>query len=182
IRRDLFVALGGFDQAETGARDIELGYRLMLRHANVKLDPQLQVKHLKRWTLKNLLTTDFRVRAIPLASLWLNYGYLPKDLNFGISQRVALVMAIALVVTAPLSISRPELLWVVALCLAGAIWVNRDLYRLFLRRGGLRLMVGGFFLQELYYLYGLAGIAVGVALHLLGGPDFVRRISKTMPS
>jgi hypothetical protein len=49
-----------------------------------------------------------------------------------------------------------------------ALLVNRRLFGLFWRKGGLRLLVVGFVLQQLYYLYAGVGCAIGVLLHLTG--------------
>jgi hypothetical protein len=43
---------------------------------------------------------------------------------------------------------------------------------LLFRRGGVRLAVGGFFLQQLYYLYSVFGLAMGSAIY------FVRSFSR----
>ena len=62
IRRDLFLAAGGFDNEQRAIEDVELGYRLITRGVRIVLDPELQVKHLKKWTLRSLVTTLFRSR------------------------------------------------------------------------------------------------------------------------
>ena len=46
--------------------------------------------------------------------------------------------------------------------------LNRDLFRLLYAKGGPRLAVGGFFLQQLYYLYSLLGLALGIAIYFAG--------------
>jgi len=43
--------VGGFDERRFGIEDVELGYRMTARGFRIVLDPGLQVKHLKRWTL-----------------------------------------------------------------------------------------------------------------------------------
>ncbi|HYW20665.1 MAG TPA: glycosyltransferase [Nodularia sp. (in: cyanobacteria)] len=53
IRRDIFLAIGGFDASyrRPCVEDIELGYRLKAAGYKIRLDKALQVKHLKRWEL-----------------------------------------------------------------------------------------------------------------------------------
>ncbi len=58
VRRETFFAAGGFDEQRFWIEDIELGYRMTARGVRIVLDPGLQVKHLKRWTLGSLVTTD----------------------------------------------------------------------------------------------------------------------------
>src|SRR6202011_2360901 len=65
IRRECFMAVGGFDENRFTIEDVELGYRLIENGVRIVLDPELQVKHLKRWTLHSMLVTDVTLRAIP---------------------------------------------------------------------------------------------------------------------
>ena len=57
---------------------------------------------------------------------------------------------------------------------SAALWLNRDLYRLFLRRGGPWFAVKGFLLQQFYYLYSLFSLAAGVTIYL--GRSFTRQV------
>ncbi len=68
IRRESLLAVGGFNDQRQGITDVELGYRLAARGIRVRLAPDIQVKHHKRWTLPGLLRTEFKVRAIPWTS------------------------------------------------------------------------------------------------------------------
>src|SRR5208283_2660754 len=146
--------------------DVELGYRLAARGVRIVLDPELQVKHLKKWTLISLVRTDVIVRAIPWTLLWLKHRRLPSDLNFAADQRAAAMVALALAIAIPLAIFRYQAWLAVLLLLTAALWLNRDLYRLFFRRGGVWFAINGFLLQQFYYLYSLFGVAVGVAIYV----------------
>jgi len=165
IRRELFVAVGGFDEQRRLLEDVELGYRLTARGARIRLEPGLQVKHLKHWTLALLLRTDVTRRAIPWVTLWLDYRHLPKDLNFDVGQRLAACLALSMGPLALAAIFNQRMLIALLPGLAAAAWINRGLYRLFWRRGGIKLMVAGFLLQQFYYLYSVAGLVAGVAVH-----------------
>jgi GT2 family glycosyltransferase len=166
IRREHFEAAGGFNERryrQPSIEDLELGQRLLERGARIVADPGLQVKHLKRWTFASLLVTDVRRRAIPWTQLIMERRRWPADLNLARDQLVAAGIALALLGTAPF-LARPvvQVAWLGLL--ASAIVVNRDLYRLFARRGGLRLALAGFALQQLYYLYATAGFGAGLGL------------------
>lgn len=132
----------------------------------IVLDTGLQVKHLKRWTLRSLVITDVWGRAIPWTLLRLEGRRLPADLNFSIDQRIAAVVAIAIAVATSAAIFEYRIWVVVAALMAVAIRLNRDLYRLLYRRGGLRLSINGFLLQQLYYLYSVLGVGAGIAIYL----------------
>lgn len=102
IRRELFLEMKGFDESyeRPCIEDIELGYRLMMQDRKVMLDPDLQVKHLKRWTFWGLIKTDIFDRGIPWTELILRDRCMPDDLNIQISQRVSVAVMFLLVALA----------------------------------------------------------------------------------
>ncbi|MEY2544652.1 MAG: hypothetical protein QOE81_2113, partial [Verrucomicrobiota bacterium] len=67
IRREVFLKSGGFDPSydRPSIEDIELGYRLKAASQKIRLLPDLQVKHLKRWNAYSLIGTDVFDRATP---------------------------------------------------------------------------------------------------------------------
>jgi GT2 family glycosyltransferase len=168
VRRECFFAAGGFDERRfklPSIEDVELGYRLRDQGVRIILDPGLQVKHLKRWTLSSLVATDVTRRAIPWTLLWMERRALQKGLNFSYAQRIAAMVSVALVLAIGSAIINPRI-WVMVAALLGAAWyLNRGLFGLLLAKGGLRLSLSGFFLQQLYYLYSLFGLAVGTAAY-----------------
>lgn len=180
IRRDLFMAVGGFDEKRfllPSIEDVELGWRLAERGAKIRLDRDLQVKHLKRWTIGTLLKTDVMHRAIPWTLLALERSRLPSGLNFSPGQRVAALVALGIVLAAAAAAWRSEAWAALATLLAAAWLLNRRLFELFFRQGGIRLAAGGFLLQQIYYLYSLCGVVAGVMLHFGRrlAPDWVIR-------
>jgi GT2 family glycosyltransferase len=103
IRRQVFLDSGGFDENHYHApamEDVELGYRLFQANRKLALDPDIQVKHLKRWSLRRVIETDFFYRAIPWSELILRSGRMPNDLNLRISQRISVALALSLVALA----------------------------------------------------------------------------------
>ena len=92
VRRDLFLAMSGFDDSykRPAIEDIELGYRLCKAGRRILLDRDLRVKHLKKWTFWGLLKTDVLDRGIPWTELILRDQKMPNDLNVQISQRVSI--------------------------------------------------------------------------------------------
>jgi hypothetical protein len=76
------------------------------------------------------------------------------------------VVAVALAILIPAAIFRFQLGILVAALIAAAIWLNLDLYRLLFRKGGPRLSINGFLLQQFYYLYSVFGVVTGTAIYL----------------
>jgi len=90
IRRDIFLEFGGFDTLKyprPSIEDIELGRRLVVKGYKILINKMLQVKHLKRWTLSNLVKTDIFDRGIPWTQLVIADRKIPNDLNLESSQR-----------------------------------------------------------------------------------------------
>jgi GT2 family glycosyltransferase len=131
IRREVFFELGGFDESYTRAcvEDIELGLRMVRAHKRIELVKQLQVKHLKSWSLLTLLKSDILDRAIPWAELILRWGELPNSLNLRMSQRVSALLIECCLVMAMFELTRfgswfvMPLLTVLFLCL-GRYWAQ----------------------------------------------------------
>ena len=103
VRREAFLSVGGFDARRfprPQIEDIELGYRLR-EAGQTRLDPELQVTHLKRWTLSSTVYTDIVERGVPWTELMLEQDDVPDDLNLRLSQRVAAALAPFALLAAP---------------------------------------------------------------------------------
>jgi glycosyltransferase involved in cell wall biosynthesis len=100
IRKSVFLEFGGFDEKyqAPAIEDIELGYRMAQANRNLLLCPDVQVKHLKRWSLHGMLRTDFFYRALPWSELSLSSGRMTSSLNLKVSQRIS--VALVFLVTA----------------------------------------------------------------------------------
>lgn len=108
IRRSVFLEVGGFDAGRyprPSIEDIELGYRLRAGGYTIRLNKQIQVKHLKRWTLLSLIKADILYRGIPWTQLIMEQRTLPDDLNLGRAQRLcALLVCLTLLSLGPLTV------------------------------------------------------------------------------
>ena len=169
IRREVFLALGGFDEsyARPSIEDIELGVRLRQAGYRVWLCRDVQVKHLKHWHLDSLLRSDIFERAIPWTRLIFSNAQLPSDLNLDRTNRLSALIAWALLVFPALGLVFPwaSLGAFLALGVLGAL--NSDLYRFFAQRGGIRFAIGAFSLHALYLLYSSLVFGGLLAWHLL---------------
>jgi glycosyltransferase involved in cell wall biosynthesis len=164
IRRKVFLSLNGFnaDYKRPSIEDIELGYRLKKKGHHIFLDKNLLVKHLKRWNALSILKTDFLDRALPWTRLIFLKGGFIDDLNLKIESRLSVACVFVLMISLILTmISKiflaPALLSALLLCI-----FNRDLYRFFVRKHGVRFTIGAVCWHWLYYSY--SGLAFGIGL------------------
>ncbi len=171
VRRDAFREVGGFDETRfprPQIEDIELGYRLRDRGGRILIDPEIQAKHLKRWTLRGMVKTDLMDRGIPWMRLLLERGpHARASLNVGAAEKVrtllvgmalAALAAGALVPSAPAGFAGLGLLILVTVS-------NFALYRWFARRRGALFALAVVPLQILYYLINGAAAGTGMLLH-----------------
>ena len=177
IRRSVFDEFGGFDAAKypvPSIEDIALGHRMYFAGRKIKLDKRLQVKHLKRWTVSNLLRADILCRAVPWSHLILQSRQVPRDLNLTYAARFsALIVDLMLAAGALLVLGvggiewipvAPLLIWI-ALSVIALLVLNRHMYAFFLRKRGLWFAAGVVPWHWLYYLYSSATFAVIAAAH-----------------
>jgi hypothetical protein len=169
IRRQAFFGAGGFDEARfprASIEDVELGMRLVAGGARIRLDPEIQGTHMKRWTLLGMLRTDFARRGIPWIGLLLRSRTVPRHLNLGWTHRLSAVAS--LIALFAIVRRRPGLLAAAALALVG---LNRSLYVLALRRLGPGGAVAGLGVHVLHHLTATASVAAGVAVHAVDGRE-----------
>ncbi len=164
MRRETFESLGGFDAARylrPSIEDVELGYRLTARGGVILAAPDVQVKHLKRWTLGSLVRTDVFQRGVPWTELLLADRHRPALNTTGFERAIALAgAAVAPALLAALAWPPAAL---AALALTLFVVLSRlDLYRLFLRRRGPLFALAAVPLHLFYCSYSVAAFALGV--------------------
>jgi GT2 family glycosyltransferase len=164
VRRDIFLQLGGFDQAyhAPSIEDIEFGVRLKQAGYTIRLVKDLQVKHLKRWTVQSLLKTDFFARAVPWSELIVRNGKMPNDLNLRLSHRISVVSVFGLLGTLLLALRRPVALMGTSALAVLLLILNHPVYAFFQQKRGWRFAVQTVFWHWLYY--GYSGAAFGLVL------------------
>ncbi|MGE5659204.1 MAG: glycosyltransferase family 2 protein [Actinomycetota bacterium] len=170
IRREIFLAIGGFDEnyRYPSIEDIELGYRLKEAGYKIRLCKNLQVKHLKRWEAISMLKADFFYRALPWTELILRdrRRRLTNDLNLDIKSRISAILAYGVLFA--LLAAWWWLGWLIlgslmALLLIG---LNAPLYRFFQQKKGIVFALRVIPWHWLYYLYSALAFAIGTARHL----------------
>ena len=163
IRRDVFLAVGGFNETyiKPSIEDIELGYRLKKAGHMIRLCKSLQVKHWKRWTVASMIQADFFQRALPWTQLiHRNRGFV-NDLNIDVSGRASVMLTFGLLGALLLSPWQPLLLVAAAVMGLTLFILNVRLYRFFLEKRGLRFAVLTIPWHWFYFVYSGAAFAAG---------------------
>jgi hypothetical protein len=162
VRRDIFLALGGFDERRfprPSIEDIELGYRLRAAGHRIVLDKGLQGTHLKRWTLRSVVRTDVTCRAIPWARLNLDRQTSCSDLNLKASQRASAALVGLAGACTPLAALHPGFVGVAAAAALAVVLLNREFFGFLRRRHGLPFAAACVPLHLLYFFYSGASYA-----------------------
>ena len=162
IRRAAFLESGGFDErfTRTSVEDIELGSRLKACGHRILLCKLLQVKHLKRWTIRSLVKTDFLDRALPWSRMIVRGSGFSDDLNIARNSRVSVTLCYAALVSLSVSpLHAGSLVLALVLSLLNLL-LNFGLYRFFLLKRGLIFAIGAVAWHWFYFAY--SGAAFGI--------------------
>ena len=160
IRRSVFLDVGGFDAEQFPMpmiEDIELALRLK-GLGRTALDPELQVTHLKRWTIGSVIKTDIFSRALPWSKLIAATGEMPNDLNLRTSQRIAAMVAPLALLSALLfpiaALTHYHLVaTATAVLIALSLALNAPMIAFFARRAGPFFAIFGWLFHQLHLTY-----------------------------
>ncbi len=173
IRKSSFEKAGGFDaERYRGAmiEDIELGHRMRAMGMRIRLQPSVQVKHLKRWTLLQMMRADIFSRGIPWMRLLFQDSRASGeigDLNLNSSGILSVALAWAAAVCLALSWRFPGFLFGFAAAVGLLFLLNWPVYRFFHRMRGLRFACMILPLHVLYHLYNGASVLGGLLYRLV---------------
>lgn len=170
IRRETFLAIGGFDPRlyrRPAIEDIELGYRLTRAGARIELVRDIQATHRKRWTIGSMIRTDVFHRGVPWMLLLLWSHTKENDLNVSGSQRLSVAATGGLLAGLCASLFLP---WA-ALFAMGAlgliVHLNCDFYRFLAARRGLLFAIQSIGLHIVYFACCGVSVALALALRLV---------------
>jgi len=171
VRRDVFLTMGGFSEAfhRPAIEDIELGARMVCAGHRIRLVKDLQVQHLKRWSLMEIIRTDIRDRAIPWSMLILSGYRRGGGLNLQLRYRLsAAVAGLALLAVAGSLVWHSGLMVAVIVLFVWFVYLNRGILRIFHRCRGTVFTLSAIPMLLLYYFYSSAAFGVGVLMHIAG--------------
>jgi hypothetical protein len=162
IRRDRFLALGGFDESQRMLEDVEIGIRLHEAGGTLALDPRIQVTHHKEWTIRSMLRSDVLDRAVPWTRMLLERG-LPHDLNFRWQDRWSTVLAVLLPVLFFWGLRFGRVWWGLAVAATLAMLALQwPLFRFLARARGWWFSLASVPLYVVHLLASGAGLAIGL--------------------
>lgn len=194
IRRPIFQAVGGFDEAyrRPCIEDIELGYRLKQAGYTIHLRKDIQVKHLKKWTPVSLLRADIFYRALPWMALLLlvrqahpvQYQQFTRDLNLRWNSRISVMLVYVLLLCVLLAPWWHGALILAALFGIALTWINLPVYAFFRQKRGWLFAAKTVPWHWLYFSYSGLAYVVALARHqltsqALGGSLVFRRRSQS---
>jgi len=172
MRRDVFLAFGGFDEKRyrrPAIEDIELGTWMTIAGHRIVLDRRIKAKHLKRWTIWNLLKTDIFDRGIPWTRLMLRAGEVVSTLNVTPAQRLSVALVYLALLALLAAIFWPKALFLAAVLALMVTLLNLNFYRFYVRRQSFWFALRVMPMHWLYFLYcGVSAIG-GTMLHYLEG-------------
>ncbi len=168
IRREVFLAVGGFDEGyrQPSIEDVELGCRLKQAGYRIRLCKTLQVKHMKRWGVVSLIKADFLHRALPWATLILRERRFINDLNVKRSSRVSVILTYGLLGALVGAWWWPKSLAVAGALVLALLTLNAPVYRFFQNQRGLRFALQTIPWHWLYYFYCGIAFAMSAVRHL----------------
>ena len=175
VRKDAFLEIGGFD-VETyrvpSIEDIELGYRIRSNGGRIIVLPSLLGKHLKVWTVGNVIHTDIFRRALPWARLMIAREGVTNDLNTSTDERMRALLAGVFLLSVLGLVVMPSS-WLVTLLIGGAaLAANWSFFQFLRKAGGVPFALVSIGFHQVYYVYSaVAFVWCLFEYHVLGWRD-----------
>ncbi|MDA9865207.1 hypothetical protein N9C96_00870 [bacterium] len=165
VRRDVFKAIGGFDETIAFMEDVDLGLRLQRKGHSIVLCHDAFGTHLKQWTLGSMLQTDLFGRAIPWSRLITapDNKDIPTPLTAGPRGKLSVIAVAVSLIGLPLSLFlSPWAILTALLALGGLIALHSGFFSLLRQAGkpGDRLAAIGI----LWLIYLMAGLGYAYVL------------------
>lgn len=160
VRRAAYLDVGGFDPDYTDAsvEDIELGYRLAEKGYRIALRPEVQVTHLKRWTLDGMVRTDVMLRAKPWTILLHRHrNRFSGTLNTAARERFSATLSVSGLSSLLFSMTGILPAYTTAACFFVFILVQWEFYAFISKRAKPVFLPAFFLLHQVYFLSAVCG-------------------------
>lgn len=174
VKRNVFNAVGGFDCErflEPSIEDIELGVRLRQAGHKIRLDKDIQAKHLKKWKALSLLRTEIFCRALPWSKLILTQQGMINDMNLKTQDRISALLVALIIISLPLVVWSSYFVFPVLAFSLSIVFLNRKTFRFFARTKGPLFAAMTFPWLLIYYLY--SGLSFVFCWFRYGIPLFI---------
>jgi len=172
VRRSVFLAMGGFNEGypKPSIEDIEFGFRLRAADRRIRLEKTMLAKHMKQWTLFNLIRTDIFQRGVPWIALMMRDRFAASDLNISAESRWSTVLTYMGTALLLMCVVFPGVLFpwtaIAAISvLALVVVLHHDLYRFFATKRGLSFALRVVPMHLLFFLYSGLCIPFGMIAH-----------------
>lgn len=175
IRRDVFLNSGGFDENYRFLEDIEFGYRLHRAGQIILLRKQIQLTHLKRYSLASLVMSDLFGRAIPWTRIMLEKRVFRNDLNTKLNNVLSVAVAAAIPIVFISAMFSTRMIVVLLAMSASFAALNTGFYRFVYQEQGGLFLLRSVAMNWLGYVYSGIGLIWGATAYFIGKP---RRKSK----
>ena len=155
VRAAAFRAVGGFDAKrypKPSIEDIELGVRLRRRGFTIRLEPDLQARHLKSWHFADMVRTDIMQRTVPYVRL-LSDPSVPEALRLPPLEWVRVVVAWSFLISTLVFGMGFSRWWIPLALFAAAIGLNLNLAMLFYRANGVWFALRAIVFHQFHYAY-----------------------------
>lgn len=162
VRREAYERVGGLDDHQAMMEDVKFGMALRQAGERIRIDPRIQGKHLKHWTLPSMCRTDLFHRAIPWARLLRSQaGQASKNaLNLGAAGKVSGLAVAGSLAALPLLVVHPAAgAGLLAASVLALIAANSGFLNMLRVERGLAEAAGAVPLLWLHYLCACLGFA-----------------------
>ncbi len=170
VNRAVFLKLGGFDSVRykrPSIEDIDFGHRLTRTGGRIRLAKDVQVTHLKAWSLVGLLKSDILDRGLPWTRLLLRNRAFVSDLNLQTHNRASVLALYGFLFSLFASFWHPSAIWLASGLVILLLGLNQSLYRFFYRQRGLLFVLKAIPIHWLYYFYNALAFSCGLGFHWL---------------
>lgn len=162
IKKEVFQHFGGFRETCQYLEDIELGYRLHQSGYKILLNKNIQLTHLKQYSLFSLIKSDVLGRAKPWTEIMLEKKIVKNDLNTRVENAISLVVAFLLLAVLPVLFLK-SFGWLL-FCILAILFLllNQGFFTLILKEKGFIFLVKSILLNWFGYIYSGFGLVLGL--------------------